>query len=81
MIKYVIIDYVTCHRDMCLLVIYFQSDICVWNAESNIWKMVTCKVKGFMDPVSGQCNCDSGFVNKISNEKKVGPGQSNSYIK
>ena len=33
--------------------------------------MVTCKVKGFMDPVSGQCNCDSGFVNKISNEKKV----------
>ena len=24
-----------------------------------------------MDPVSGQCNCDSGFVNKISNEKKV----------
>lgn len=38
---------------------------CSLNEDTGKWKVQTCKISGFIHPATGQCNCDSEWVNKI----------------
>ena len=38
---------------------------CSRNEDTGKWKVQTCKLPGFIHPATGQCNCESEWVNKI----------------
>ena len=38
---------------------------CSQNEDTGKWKVQTCKLPGFIHPATGQCNCESEWVNKI----------------
>ena len=46
-----------------------QSEICIQEPNGKNWKMVTCKLDGFINPQTGKCDCDPNRTKKLLPKK------------